>query len=474
MIEPRIRVVPVAVRDAGQQITAIAAKGGIVLDEAQQMIAAATSGVGRDGRWSAFEAVIFSPRQNIKTEYLIARILAGLYLFGEELIVYSAHQARTTAKTFRRLKRAIESSPELGARITRVSNRAGAESIELSTGQVLECVARSTNSGRGFTGDSILLDESQDLDGEQLAAILPMLSTRRNPQILYALSLGNESSSHLGALRARALARQDPHVAWIEWSMAEGDRVDDRDVWKRCNPAHPERISLAYMEKEFLALGPEQFAKERLGKSNWPADDRERFAVISREAWEACEEHPADASTPVTPGAAFGVAVSRDGRSAAIGACFRGPDGLPVIDVVDHRPGDGAGWVGPRLAELCRKHHPVAVCWDDESLAGPLGLAGFVPRVAASRTKLITPNSAGLAQACGAFLYAFEQRAARHTGHLILGMAVGAARVRPRGPAWSWDDRGYDAEILQAATWALHAATSARPYDILRSVAGPT
>jgi hypothetical protein len=464
---PRIAIVPEYHRSAGPQITAIAGKAGIRLDEAQQMIARETAGVGKDGRWSAFEVVIFSPRQNIKTEFALARIISGLYLFREELIVYSAHQARTTAKTFRRLKRAIESSPELGARIARVSNRAGAETIELSSGQMLECVARSTNSGRGFTGDTIVLDEAQDLDSEQLAAILPMLSTRKNPQILYALSLGNESSTHLGALRARALARQDPHVAWIEWSMAEADRVDDPEVWKRCNPAFPERISMAYMEREFRALGAGQFARERLGRSTWPQDETGRFAVISREAWESAEDTTgADRSEAVC----FGVAVSRDGRSAAVVACGTGTHGLPVLEVTDWKPGDGAAWVTPRVADLTGRHPTGAVAWDDESMAGRLGLASCI-----GRAKAVTPKAAQLTAACGSFLFAFEDRAARHGGDQRLTAAVGAARARPTRAGWYWDDRGtYAAEILQAATWALHARQAHRPYDILKSVAPPT
>ena len=339
------------------------------------------------------------------------------------------------------------------------------ETIELASGQTVECVARSTSSGRGFTGDLVIMDEAQDLDGEQLAAILPMLSTRRNPQVLYALSLGNESSTHLGQLRARALARQDPHVAWIEWSMAEGDRVDDREVWKRCNPAYPARISMDYMEREFLALGAlgaEQFARERLGKSSWPQDETGRFAVISREAWEACEDRLAEMTLPV----ALGVAVSRDGRTAAICGCYA-VGGLPVVEVVDFR--DGAGWIGPRLKDLTGRHQVTAVCWDDDSLAGPLGLAGYT-----GKAKIVLPKPGELAQACSAFMYAIEDRAARHTGDLFLSSAVGAAKVRPSRAAWYWDDRTIFAEVLQAATWALHARQAGRTYDILKSVAGPS
>lgn len=287
--EPRIAVVPGRSRTAGPLITRVAARGGIVLDEAQRFVADATSGVGADGKWSAFEAVVFSPRQNIKTEYLIARALAGLFVFGESYVVYSAHQVKTTTKTFRRLRRAIERGPELGGRIARVSNRIGAETIELASGQVLECVARSTNSGRGFTGDAILLDEAHELDGDSLAAMLPMLSTRPNPQVIYALSLGNEHTSHVGGLRQRALAGHGG-VCWIEWSMSDDDDVADRAAWARCNPAYPERISMGYMEKEFAALGPERFARERLGRSQWPSGEPGEWMTISQDQWDACAD----------------------------------------------------------------------------------------------------------------------------------------------------------------------------------------
>jgi len=308
--EPRIAVVPPHARSAGPQITRLASMAGIQLDEAQQLVADATSGVDRDGHWSAFESVIFAPRQNLKTEFAIARILAGLYLFKEDLIVYSAHQVKTTTKTFRRLKRAIDKSPQLGARIARVSNRIGAERIELATGQAIECVARSTSSGRGFTGDLIIADEAQELDGDQLAAILPMLSTVPNPSVLYMLSLGNEQSSHVGRLRKRALDG-DPGVCWVEWSMADDDDIADRRVWAACNPAYPARISMAYMEKEFAALGPDRFARERLGKSEWPSGEPGCWEVFSEADWLAATMDedgrpwpPFDLSSAAAPAAA--------------------------------------------------------------------------------------------------------------------------------------------------------------------------
>lgn len=318
--EPRIAVIPDRVRTAGPKIAAVARMAGIELDEAQLLIADATAGVDGHGRWTAFEAVIFSPRQNVKTEYLLARILAGLFLFKEDYLVYSSHQVKTSTKTFRRLKRAIDRSPQLGARIRRTSNRIGAEQIELSTGQVVEMVARSTNSGRGFTGDCILLDEAHELDADQLAAILPMLSTRPNPQVVYALSLGNENSVHLAGLRARALEGR-PDVAWLEWSMADDDRIDDRSVWFRCNPAYPARISLEYMEREFAALGPERFARERLGKSVWPTSAPDEWQVITEDQWAACANPVAGLAEPAPPSPAA--------EPEPVDPFAKWPDGLP-------------------------------------------------------------------------------------------------------------------------------------------------
>jgi hypothetical protein len=299
--EPRIQVVPDQVRSAGRQIAGIASMAGIELDEAQRLVADAIGGVGADGKWSAFECVIFAPRQNLKTEVLIARLLFGLFVSREDYMVYSSHAVKTSTKTFKRVKRAIDRNPRLGARIARVSNRIGAEQIELTTGQTLECVARSTNSGRGFTGSTIIVDEAHAVDSDQLAASLPMLSTAGNPQVIYGVSFADEQSWHVAGLRERALDGK-LGVCWLEWSMADDDEVEDREVWKRCNPAyHAGRITMGYMEKEFQALGPDRFARERLGRSEWPVGAPDEWLIVGKDAWEACYAGGVSLGEPPVP-----------------------------------------------------------------------------------------------------------------------------------------------------------------------------
>lgn len=311
--DPRISVVPDAVRHAAPQMAALGRLAGIHLDEEQEFLCEAASGVGADGKWSAFEVVVMGPRQSLgKTEWMLVRILAGLCLFKEELIVYSAHRASTTTKTHKRLLRAIDRNPRLGARIERVSNRIGSERIELVGGQAVEMVARSTSTGRGFTGDCLCLDEAHELDADQLAAILPMLATRPNPQVVYGLSMGNEQSSHLGGLRERALSGAGD-VAWVEWSMPEGADVSDRSVWVACNSGYPARISMSYMEKEYAALGPERFAHERLGKSAWPSGSPDEWVIVSEADWMACAGSGSLLDDPEPVPVRPGVAVSPGG-----------------------------------------------------------------------------------------------------------------------------------------------------------------
>jgi hypothetical protein len=267
--------------------------GGIRLDETQAMLVDVIGGKGADGRWSAYESCVYCPRQNLKTEIAIARLLWGLFVAREENQVYSSHMVPSASKMFRRLVRAIDRNPQLGARIARKSNRRGSESVELSTGQLVECVARSADSGRGFTASTVILDEAHALDTDMLGAMLPTLSTIRDPKVIYLLSLADENSLHVAGLRSRALAGE-PGVSWHEWSIGPDEDVADRMVWRRCNPAVAAgRISMAFLEDEYRAMGNEVFAREHLGKSTWPTGLPGEWGIVSEDAWAACASYDA-------------------------------------------------------------------------------------------------------------------------------------------------------------------------------------
>src|SRR5262249_45209251 len=96
---------PGAVSSAGEEAIALAARAGLVLDPWQCWVLDRSLAERRDGKWAAWEVALICSRQNGKTAILEARELAGLFLFGEELIVHTAHQFKTSSESFRRIQK---------------------------------------------------------------------------------------------------------------------------------------------------------------------------------------------------------------------------------------------------------------------------------------------------------------------------------------------------------------------------------
>jgi phage terminase large subunit-like protein len=53
-----------------------------------------------DGRWSTPQVGVSTPRQNGKSQLIVARALAGALVFDEKTIIISAHQQDTAREVF--------------------------------------------------------------------------------------------------------------------------------------------------------------------------------------------------------------------------------------------------------------------------------------------------------------------------------------------------------------------------------------
>jgi len=284
--QPRLRSVPPSGGSEGRNAADLAALAGLELDPWQAQVL--EDGLGRRGpRWAAFEVALIVARQNGKGAILEALELAALFLFDDvRLILHSAHEFKTAAEAFLRIRHLIEDAPQFARRVERIRTAAGAESIELKDGKRLRFVARSSGSGRGFTSDLVILDEAYKLGDQEMAALLPTLSARPDPQVWYTSTAGNPDSIQLGRVRKRGLAGSDPSLAFLEWSADDGDDPGDRQVWAKANPGLGIRIAEDYIEREQAALGPDAFARERLSIGSYPSDGG-NWNVISAGAWDA-------------------------------------------------------------------------------------------------------------------------------------------------------------------------------------------
>jgi phage terminase large subunit-like protein len=287
--EPRVCSLPPFDSDtSGRNAAKLAEVAGLTLDPWQRLVL--EQGLRRRGsKWAAFEVCMIVARQNGKGSCLEALELAALFLFPDvRLILHSAHQFKTAAEAFLRIRALIEGNPQFESQVSRIRTAAGAEAIELKDGKRLRFVARSSGSGRGFTSDLVILDEAYELGDQEMAALLPTLSARPDPQVWYTSTAGGPSSVQLGRVRARGVAGADQSLAFMEWSADEDahDPADPRD-WARANPGLGIRIPADYVEKELGALSPEAFARERLSIGDYPVEGGS-WETISAGAWDAC------------------------------------------------------------------------------------------------------------------------------------------------------------------------------------------
>lgn len=453
---PRVELVPSADSyEAALEALVIAELAGLTLDDWQEYALAASMGQV-DGRWAAFESGLIVPRQDGKTEILVARLAAALFSELEDmrLTIFTAHEYKTSREVFTRLRSLLqppqEADPLLGAdpilqeQIRTVRTANGEESIELHNGRRVRFLARTSGSGRGFTGDLVVFDEAYRLLGEQMAALLPTLGARPNPQLYYASMGPFEDSEQQLAVRARALAGE-PDLCYLEWSAPEEASLTDPEVWRAANPANPHRRSDLQLVRERNALGDEEFAREILAMRVSAV-----HAVISHLLWSKVQ----DPDAAPDGGLKFGLDMNPERTHVALAVA----DSIGRVELVDHRPAvKVVEWVAGVAKPL-----KASVVVDAAGPAAPL-----IPDLKAANVDVLEYSGRDLASASGRFFDMISEGVLKVRSHPALDAARAGATQRPLGDAWAWGRRKSTVDIspLVAATLAVDAAMQ-KPADI--------
>lgn len=405
------------------------------------------------------------PRQDGKGSILEARELAGLFLLDEVLQTHTAHEFKTAQEHFQRLATLVDGLPaRYKRRVKQIREAHGSESIELrNPRQRIRFLARSGGSGRGFSGDLVVLDEAMILWAQAMGALLPTMAARANvtvggPQLWYAGSAGldDERSEVFARVRDRGIAGAE-RLFYAEWSAGEPDDhtganvdLDNVSEWYRANPAmhgSKPRMELEFVENERAELDDDRFARERLclwtgGGLNSPIDP---------DKWRAM----ADPKMSL-PTRALAVDVPPEGKRATIARAGIRPDGKPGVEV-DSRP--GTTWAAERLAELSKKRNAPVI------IDGGSRAAALIPKLVELGVTPVVYATRQITRACSGFLDRVDEDGLRHMGQAELNMAVDAARRRKVGDAWAWHRRDTSADItpLVAATLAVEGLNEPPP-----------
>jgi hypothetical protein len=462
---PRVECTPAGdAHPDGEAVLELCAAVGFELDPWQQYVLR-KSLLRRDDRWAAFEVGQVLPRQNGKNGTMEARQLGGLFVLGEKLQVHSAHQFDTSLEAFRRLLFWVESFDWLRSQVKRVSKAHGEEGIELKNGQRVRFRTRTKGGGRGFTSDTLYLDEAMILPEVTVGALMPTLSAVPDPQVWYAGSpvdrLIHDDGFVLARLRRRALAGGDPSLAYYEWSVEhdDPDTLDPTlaaspDSWAQANPGLGIRIDPRSIENELRSVDARTFAVERLGIGDWPTEGEE--AVVDLDLWDSL----VDSRSLIAGPPVFAFDVSPDRSRASIAAAGLRGDKLVHVELAAQDR--GTGWLTSWLPERVERHRAATVVCDG---AGPA--SALVPELERRGVKVRTLATAEYAKACGGFVDSVTEARLRHMGQTELRASLRGASTRTLGDAWAWSRKssGVDITPLVAATLATWVAADVRkPY----------
>jgi hypothetical protein len=359
------------------------------------------------------------------------------------------------------VKRNVETGRIVGYRYSH-----GEESIELQDGRRIEFKTRTKSGMRGFAGvDLLVLDEAMIISEAAHSSSMPTIRASkapRGPQLWYAGSAVDQEIHEHGVVwarvRERGIARNDPALAYFEWSIDVNHPDDvteemalDHALWRQVNFAIGRgRVTEEHMEWERRAISPRGFIVELLGGGDYPNTDGSPAHVIDLDRWVALTDPGSGLLDPVS--LAFDVAPDRS--SGSIAAAGWRTDGLFHVEIVDRRR--GTRWLPGRLAELVARHDVAAVVCD---ATGPAG--SVLHQLEELEVAVETVNTREHAQACGFLMDLVEEQGLRHLGTEELLAAVKGATRRPLGDAWAWSRKNSSVDIspLVAATLALFSAS---------------
>lgn len=333
--EPRLSLIPDGDTARGDKAVAFAKFCGLTLYEWQEEFLRDLCRTNDKALWSARNALGVVARQNGKGEILVARELAGIYLFGEKTIFHSAHFMDTAIDAQKRLWEIIEAHDGLmswwedeGLGIPRKQTGNGKESIIFPNGAMIYFRTRTKKSGRGLSVELLILDECFDLPKEIYNALSKLTRAQENAQTIYISSPVNTDEHMHGAIfSAKRWAAIDgaPRTLFKEWSPDEDDDPFDESTWAKCNPSLVDEGPGALLDDvrdeamgaQKSAVMLESFMVETLGAGNWVPRDSDLQGVeplVDLVEWSK----KVGGVEAINPECALGVGITPDGAGAAM------------------------------------------------------------------------------------------------------------------------------------------------------------
>jgi len=461
--EPRLRVEPARAASDGELAAELMAAYAMALDSWQRNILDCWLGTDGAGKYTVTSAGLSLPRQNGKNVCLEAREFFGLVIRGER-ILHTAHQVRTSKKSFRRLAGLFTDRrhPEIMDLVRQIRYTNGEEAIELLNGGSIEYSARSRQAARGFDGISLVVyDEAQELTDDQVEALMATLSASATGQrqLLYTGTPPYPGCPGEVFRRRRmvCLTQPGPHDAWHEWSVAAdsvGDiKTGDTSLWYATNPAMGIRLSEEFTGEELRSMTADGFSRERLGWWSPVLAEAESYAIAAA-AWDECRsiERKPEGKT------AYGVKFTADGAEVCLAGAVIPENGTARISLIERKPTSvGTRW----LADWLNDRYGRAACVVIDGRNGADVLVDRISEVWKAKGSVIRPKARDVVAAAGTLSDAVSERTVSwYQGQEALRDSAVTSTKRPIAGGWGFG--GANSAPIEAAALALWGAKTSR------------
>ena len=461
--EPRLKIEPARSSSDGESAEMLMAAYGSTLDPWQKDVVRCWLGKDEAGNYSVTSAGLAMPRQNGKNICLEAREFFGMVVGGEK-ILHTAHQVKTSKKSFRRLAAMFTDKrhPEILDIVKQIRYTNGEEAIELDNGGSIEYSARSRQAARGFDGISLLVyDEARELTDDQVEALMATLSASATGtrQIIYTGTPPYPGCPGTVFRRRRIISMEAPgvHDAWHEWSVqaknVDDINVEDRNLWYMTNPARGIHLTEEFTEEELRTMSKDGFARERLG---WwaPALENKTDNAIPEAIWNAC------ASKKKKPEGktAYGVKFSADASEVCLCGAVIPENGPARISFIRKElTGRGTQW----LADWLNARYGKASCVVIDGKNGVDVLIEKISDTWKAKDSVVKASTRDVIASVSILTNALNEKTVTwYEKHETLRDSAVTSIKRPIGGGWGFG--GDNSTPIEAAALALWGAKNSK------------
>ncbi len=439
----------------GHEMIEFAKEIGMPLMPWQEFVAIHGHKVKPDGRYHHSECGLVIARQSGKSTFMMLRVLTGMFVWGENLQLSSAHRLTTSLETFRQMVGIIESNDKLASEVKKIRWQHGAEEMELKGGRRF-VVKAANNASRGISApSSIHLDELREYkDEDAWSSMRYTMMASKNPQVWIYSNAGDQHSVILNKLRERAIAASvnpSDTIGWFEWSAEPDAPITlpsgeiNWPAFAQANPSlgitiHPDNI------KAVINDPPDIVRTEVL--CQWVDTIN---SAIDAQKWELCKTDP----IPLDPDKEtwFGLDLSPDRKFGALVATQKLPGekfNLVLLHTWsnDYSINDLA--VANDIAPYVRKYNVQTVAYSKRTAQA------VASRLVPAGIPITDMDGAIYAESCDRWLGAINSHRLQHGGQEELTQQTLSAAKLPYGDgSWIIGRRASRVAVCAAVASAL-------------------